>query len=500
MFINDKTRDNIGVTLRIIKQSLFLVFLLCTSTIILQTHATDSDEIIFPSNVKSMTYKTTVEYAYEGGSYSYAYHYEEALYYEIIDVKPEENTFSIVFTAEVSLISYEGLEPVAAEYTYSNDTKIRRPFSKQRSISYGATRIVDLFDGKVMEIENQGNIPTEINFVFTNEGESEEQLAPISSGIANVGYIPFAWIGKYETLDPETILRSTPAGKYECLRSTFESIGEYWTANSVKYYEQDSGILINREWIRTLNTDWVLLGASGKYEIKTELINIEHGRTWDKINVDLSISDDRIDVDEEPIVVTMATYAYDSAPFEGEINLNSPTLTRVGKYTYNVSGVSDPIYGITQYQSNDVTCILDRMKIIDGGVSNSESKVKESETVWFKAVYEYDDEVFDGSKGTLEINGESGQWSETNQRWELMYTPDEPTSMTFEVTGIIDETYGLTSLNDIAGKQTIEWKSAGIPGFPIGAILLGILLSAYVLMNTNRIGVYSQGCSYVFIK
>jgi hypothetical protein len=64
--------------------------------------------------------------------------------------------------------------------------------------------------------------------------------------------------------------------------------------------------------------------------------------------------------------------------------------------------------------------------------------------------------------------------------------------MTFEVTGIIDETYGLTSLNDVTGKQTIEWKSAGIPGFPYGAIVLGILLSAAVLMNSKRTGLYSQ--------
>ena len=49
--------------------------------------------------------------------------------------------------------------------------------------------------------------------------------------------------------------------------------------------------------------------------------------------------------------------------------------------------------------SNDFEVILDRVMIVDGGVSRRSTSVGEAETVWFKAAYEYDSEVFDGSKG-----------------------------------------------------------------------------------------------------
>jgi len=471
-----------------------MVILVCTSLFSLQVSATDSDDIIFPSSVKTIDYLRTTEWEFDALAIdlSYAYNFEETFHYEIIDVDLEENKFSISFDGEIFLNYFEGIEPIAAEYTYANDTKIRFPFSLHRSVRYNAVRFVDLLDGKVMTVENYQNIPSDIQFVFTYEGESEERFITLSGGVANVGYIPSAWEGVYEDISSEMILRTVPAGKFECLMSSTESESEYWLTETVDYYEKNSGILIDSEVRQTPTTAYSLLGVSGKHEMITELTNLEKGRTWDKINVDLSISDDGIDVNEEPRVITAATYAYDSAPFDGDILLNSPTLTGVDMVIYSVEKVSDPLYSVTQYQSNNVTCILDRVKIIEGGVTNSESKVKESETVWFKAVYEYDDEVFDGSKGSLEINGESGQWSETNRRWELVHSPEDPTIMTFEVTGINDETYGLTSLNDIAGKQTIEWKSAGIPGFPYGAIILGILLSAAVLMNSKRIGSYSQ--------
>jgi hypothetical protein len=456
-----------------------------------RAYAVDSDEIVFPSNVESFDYKRTIEYEYDAPllNHTLIYHLEESLHYEILDVDLDDNTFSIMLRGEISLNYFAGIEPIAAEYTYSNDTKKRFPFSLHRSVSYTATRIVDLLDGKVMAIENEKNIPSEMKMVFRYEGETEEFFASISGGVSNVGYIASAWKGVYEDLsNSETILRSVPAGKFDCFISPAESDSEVWNTEGDYYYEKISGILIYSETTRTPTLALTLLGVSGGYERITELTNIENGRTWDKINVALSISDTRIDVNDDPSVIAMGTYAFDSAPFDGEIHLNSPTLSGVGMYNYTVGGVSDPLFGVTQYQSNEVTCIIDRVKISDGGVSNDVSKVKESETVWFKAVYEYDDEVFDGSKGSLEINGESGQWSETNKRWELVYAPDEPTSMTFEVTGIYDETYGLTSLNDIAGKQTIEWKSAGIPGFPYGAIILGLLLSAAVLMHSKRIG------------
>jgi len=480
--------------LRIIKQSIIILLLLSISTISLHVYATDSSDLVFPSNIKTFDYLRTNEWEFDAPviEFRQAIYYQQTLHYEIIDVDLETDTFTIFFSSDISLNYYDGIEPIAAEYTFPNDITKRLPFSLHRNVSYNATRVVDLLDGKVMMVENNEYVPSSVQLVYTYEGESEELFLTIGTGVSDVGYIPFPWIGTYEDIGSETIQRTVSAGKFECVSSSSESESEYWITENVDYYDKNTGILIYSEYILTPTPEYELLGVSAKHERITELTTVEQGRTWDKINVDLSISDDRIDVNEEPSVITTATYDYDSAPFDGDILLNSPSLTGVDMVTYSVEGVSDSLYGVTQYQRNNATCILDRVKILDGGVTNGESKVKESETVWFKAVYEYDNEVFDGSKGTLDINGESGLWSENNQRWELVYAPDEPISMTFEVTGINDELYGLTSLNDIAGKQTIEWKSAGIPGFPYGAILLGFLLSAAVLMNSKRNWGYSR--------
>ena len=83
--------------------------------------------------------------------------------------------------------------------------------------------------------------------------------------------------------------------------------------------------------------------------------------------------------------------------------------------------------------------------------------MKTTETVWLRAVYEYDGAVFDGTKGTLYVNNSAMTWSSDNNRWEHTYSFDTAGNRTFRVSGIFDSQFGLTSLNDAVGPLLILW-------------------------------------------
>jgi len=82
--------------------------------------------------------------------------------------------------------------------------------------------------------------------------------------------------------------------------------------------------------------------------------------------------------------------------------------------------------------------IWDRIIILEGGVTPQSADVGEWVTVWFKAVYEYDNKNF---YGTLLVNDSETQYSSANERWELSYKATTPGTFTFEVTSIQDETF-----------------------------------------------------------
>jgi hypothetical protein len=187
-----------------------------------------------------------------------------------------------------------------------------------------------------------------------------------------------------------------------------------------------------------------------------------------------------------PEISYTAFYEYDSQPFIGHVNIVSPTSTEIGDFTYSVQYIVDPQFDLTKFTSENATCIWDRVKITEGGVSKEETTVKKTETIWFKAEYEYDSNSFDSSDGLLYLNGELMEWSSSNQRWEKEYRSDSPETMTFQITGIRDDTYELTDFNDEAGEQSIEWKEAGIPGFPFHSILLGLITALLFLLFSRK--------------
>lgn len=180
---------------------------------------------------------------------------------------------------------------------------------------------------------------------------------------------------------------------------------------------------------------------------------------FDRVLVTLSVDDSRIDVGAMASIVWTGFYEYDSTAFTGTVTLNDTGLTKatVGRYGFTTQSIADSLYGLTSFTSNEVYCIWDRVKVVEGGVSNALTNINQNETVWFRAVYEYDNVTFDNTKGTLYVNGTAMAWSSSNNRWEKSFSFDTEGLRTFKVSGVSDTQYDLTSINDEAGAQSITW-------------------------------------------
>jgi len=201
---------------------------------------------------------------------------------------------------------------------------------------------------------------------------------------------------------------------------------------------------------------------------------------WDRINVTLSVMDNRIDVGSSIDYSWTGVYEYDNSSFNGTIALNNTQTVydTVGLRGYRVTSITDPAYGLTLFTTNELYCIWDTIKIVEGGVTRSSAYLGEAVTIWFKALYEFDNVKFDETKGTLYLNGSPMKWSTSKDRWEYNYTTDTSGPKTFKVSGVLDTQWGLTGINDVVGTQTITWKPKPFFETPTGIATLGSVVAA----------------------
>jgi len=164
----------------------------------------------------------------------------------------------------------------------------------------------------------------------------------------------------------------------------------------------------------------------------------------------------------------------------GWINFNVESSI-VRKEKWVVTGVN--CGGVTLYIQTAQTpsIVWDRIKIIDGGLSKGSLTLGEKATIWFKALYEYDNDVFDGANGVPYLNGLAMTWSTTNNRWEYNYTATTVGTKAFTISGFFDSSYNLTLINDIIGAQTIHvWSS------PF-SVISNSTISELSFNSTNRV-------------
>ncbi len=139
--------------------------------------------------------------------------------------------------------------------------------------------------------------------------------------------------------------------------------------------------------------------------------------------------------------------------------------TEVTSDEWIVTGVN--CSGETRYvqPSQPLSIVWDRIKIADGGTTQNYVMQGATATIWFKAFYEYNSEVFNNSDGKLYTNGLEMSWSTLNNRWEYGYEARVLGSAKFIVSGVNDTRNNLTSIYDTVGAETI-----GVWSYPCSVV------------------------------
>jgi endonuclease YncB( thermonuclease family) len=213
---------------------------------------------------------------------------------------------------------------------------------------------------------------------------------------------------------------------------------------------------------------------------------------WDRVTVMLRVVDDRIDVGSDPSFEWTAFYEYDDVPFIGKVNPARmfPGEDGVGDALFTTVSIEDTAYGLTSFMRNQALVIWDRVMIIRGGVSNQLTKPGIMDTVWFKAVYEYDNSSFAGEAmiygdvNRLFVNGVPMVWSSSDKAWTHSAKLDDNGKVTFEVTGVEDMQYKLTKFIDVVGPQSITWWEQPFLETPVG---IASMVSVCVLIMAGAI-------------
>ena len=234
-------------------------------------------------------------------------------------------------------------------------------------------------------------------------------------------------------------------------------------SNQFAYYSYD-----NENFIGEIYTDIAIDEVNiGKYSIKIDdIIDYKYNLTKyrssdytviiDNVLIDLKIEDDRIDIGKWPTIEVAGHYEYDGSPFDGTINIKSPESTnKIFDDVYYVLNITDN-YNLTSFRSNEVKCIWDRVKIIEGGLNTNSSQVGKSVEIWISAIYDYDDEIFDDNDGIIYLNYIPMIWSDNKQAWFLNVTSEDSEKAYF-VTSIDDNKYGLTQFTSEINSFKIDW-------------------------------------------
>jgi len=174
---------------------------------------------------------------------------------------------------------------------------------------------------------------------------------------------------------------------------------------------------------------------------------------WDRVSIELSLDRYRVDVGTDVALNVYAVYEYDNTKFYGLISYNTELHSEaVCEKVIEVSGISDDAYGLSAFESNDVTVIWDRV-VLDLDVENERVEVGSEARIDVNGFYEFDSEPF---LGKVEFN-------DTLVKNELGKYP-------IEVVSVVDRRYGLSSFvsnpalficDDISVDKNTVVKSLG---------------------------------------
>jgi len=235
-------------------------------------------------------------------------------------------------------------------------------------------------------------------------------------------------------------------------------------SNVTKTLNSTVGVTVKFQfWCNNTNGIWATTG--------TQFIITSSGNITIEID-EISITSLRVNVGTTVTIYFHSRYNNQSTCTTGTIAVNgtnrninstgwaflSVSFSIVTKKVYTVTSVN--VSGETDYQQipSNPQIIWDRMEVFDNGVSSGRTDVGSTVIYWWKLRYDYDDVVFDATKGSVSIGGEYASWSSTAQRWEREVTlPSTPQNYLQSIT-FSDSTYGLTEVTGTISRSVIADK------------------------------------------
>jgi hypothetical protein len=143
----------------------------------------------------------------------------------------------------------------------------------------------------------------------------------------------------------------------------------------------------------------------------------------------------------------------------------------VCKIVWTVTGVT--VNNITTFENlaKEPYIIWDRIKIIGYNISKGRCAIGSIQKVNVSLVYEYDGKPF---SGTVYLNGTKMNYDLTRGVWYLPVTENNVGKYVYRVSGILDDLYGLTILNDPTPLPTIIFDGVKITSFSLKPYFLGL--------------------------
>jgi len=220
-------------------------------------------------------------------------------------------------------------------------------------------------------------------------------------------------------------------------------------------------------------------GSDGTYGLTA--VNMNNKKVtviWDRLELYyVGFNSSRVNVGATVEVRFKIRYQYDGVAFDntkGTVNIEGGAATwdstngwwkrsivqssSVGSNLYDIDDLTftDTQYGLTaKVGTANGTVITDRIEVVDYGTSDNRADVGSNVLYWWKLRYDYDDVVFDNSKGSVTIGGMSATWNSTNSRWEVSVTLPSTPQLTTKNLDFIDNTYGLTAITGTTSQSVI---------------------------------------------
>jgi len=200
--------------------------------------------------------------------------------------------------------------------------------------------------------------------------------------------------------------------------------------------------------------------------------------TATKVIIDQTfVSDDRCDVGSVETIRFHAKWAHNNSDIVGgTLYINGTGYVTDGTGWIDFNLVYDTIgkltWAVTQVNCTDITVyektisdpyiIWDRLEVYDSGTSDDRCDIGSTQRVWVKVRYDYDDVIFNSTKGTLSIDGIAAMWNADNEYWYIDVSQDMVTKVDYlSPSSFTDTTHGLMTITGSVA-QSIIWDKVSI--------------------------------------